>query len=100
MAETLEFADIQGIVTRGYGKLRAATYALLEISDAAAARAWLGTLAGMENWAEAVKDVSFFAAQLYCRKQPRKAPFRAQRAANNHRSLAPPGRRGPRLGGS
>jgi Dyp-type peroxidase family len=46
MAETLEFADIQGIVTRGYGKLRAATYALLEISDAAAARVWLGTLAG------------------------------------------------------
>ncbi|MGI8915102.1 MAG: Dyp-type peroxidase [Chloroflexota bacterium] len=46
MAETLDFADIQGIVTRGYGKLRAATYALLEISDIALARAWLSALAG------------------------------------------------------
>jgi Dyp-type peroxidase family len=46
MAEPLEFADIQGIVTRGYAKLRAASYALLEITDAAAARTWLGTLAG------------------------------------------------------
>ncbi|HEY8745882.1 MAG TPA: peroxidase, partial [Chloroflexota bacterium] len=56
MAETLEFADIQGIVTRGYGKLRAATYALLEISDAAAARAWLGTLAGTITSCEADPD--------------------------------------------
>jgi Dyp-type peroxidase family len=43
--ETLELADIQGIVARGYGNLRAASYLLLEIAEAPAAAAWLGRLA-------------------------------------------------------
>jgi Dyp-type peroxidase family len=46
MAATLELDDIQGLVARGYGGLRAATFVLLRIDDAAAARAWLGALAG------------------------------------------------------
>jgi len=46
MAATLELDDIQGLVARGYGGLRAATFVLLRIGDPAAARAWLGALAG------------------------------------------------------
>lgn len=42
MAVRLDFDDIQGLVTRGYGDLRAAAYLLLRISDPATARAWLG----------------------------------------------------------
>jgi Dyp-type peroxidase family len=45
MAPTLDLDDIQGIVTRGYRDLRAATYVLLRISDPTLARAWLGTIA-------------------------------------------------------
>ncbi|HEV7214624.1 MAG TPA: Dyp-type peroxidase [Chloroflexota bacterium] len=56
MADTLDFADIQGIVTRGYGKLRAATYALLEISAGAPARAWLSALAGTITSCQADPD--------------------------------------------
>lgn len=41
MAVSLEFDDIQGLVTRGYGDLRAATYLLLRITDPIAVRAWL-----------------------------------------------------------
>jgi Dyp-type peroxidase family len=44
-SKTLELADIQGIVVRGYGKLRAAAFVLLEVTDAEAARRWLGSLA-------------------------------------------------------
>ena len=40
----LELADIQGLVARGYRDLRAASYALLQIRDSAAARGWVGTL--------------------------------------------------------
>ncbi|MFL6298861.1 MAG: peroxidase, partial [Actinomycetes bacterium] len=46
MAATLELDDIQGLVARGYGGLRAATFVLLRIDDPTAARAWLGALAG------------------------------------------------------
>jgi Dyp-type peroxidase family len=46
MAATLELDDIQGLVARGYGGLQAATFVLLRIDDPAAARAWLGALAG------------------------------------------------------
>ena len=42
--ERLELADVQGLVARGYGNLRAARYALLEIVRPAAAGAWLGAL--------------------------------------------------------
>jgi Dyp-type peroxidase family len=42
----LELADIQGLVVRGYGKLHAAAYLVMEISDAALARSWLAAVAG------------------------------------------------------
>ena len=52
MAATLNLDDIQGLVARGYGSLRAATFVLLGINDPAAARAWLGVLAGEVATAE------------------------------------------------
>jgi Dyp-type peroxidase family len=52
MAATLELDDIQGLVARGYGTLRAATFVLLRIDDPAAARAWLGVMAGEVATAE------------------------------------------------
>jgi len=42
--ETLDLDDIQGLVAAGFGKLRAATYLLLEISEPDAARDWLGSI--------------------------------------------------------
>jgi Dyp-type peroxidase family len=45
MVATLELADIQGLVARGYGTLRAATFVLVRMDDPAAARTWLGALA-------------------------------------------------------
>jgi Dyp-type peroxidase family len=52
MAATLELDDIQGLVARGYGTLRAAVFVLLRIDDPTAARAWLGALAGEVATAE------------------------------------------------
>ncbi|OAI41194.1 hypothetical protein AYO38_04380 [bacterium SCGC AG-212-C10] len=43
--DQLDQADIQGLLARGYGPLRAATFLLLGIDDPAAACRWLGTLA-------------------------------------------------------
>jgi Dyp-type peroxidase family len=40
----LERKDIQGIVMSGYGHLPCATYLLLHVADATAARSWLGRL--------------------------------------------------------
>ncbi len=45
MAVDLDLADLQGIIARGYGDLRAACFVLLEIVDPAAARVWLGRTA-------------------------------------------------------
>ena len=45
MTETLELDDIQGLVARGYGTLKAASFVLLEIADADRARGWLRALA-------------------------------------------------------
>ena len=39
-----ELDDIQGLVARGYPDLRAASYIVLRVEDAAMARAWLSTL--------------------------------------------------------
>ena len=41
----VDFADVQGLVRFGYGKMKEASYALLRMKDAAAARAWLRTAA-------------------------------------------------------
>src|SRR6266566_4822455 len=46
MADTLDLQDIQGLIIRGYGNLRAACYILLEISDPQLAKMWLNALAG------------------------------------------------------
>jgi Dyp-type peroxidase family len=42
---TLELDDIQGLVVRGYGRLKAARYVLARIDDPRWARAWLGGVA-------------------------------------------------------
>ncbi|MGE0599990.1 MAG: Dyp-type peroxidase [Dehalococcoidia bacterium] len=43
--ESLELDDIQGLVARGYGRLRAARWLAFRFGDAAAARSWLGRIA-------------------------------------------------------
>lgn len=45
LPKTLELEDIQGIIVRGYGQLKAATFVLLKVTDAKATRGWLGDLA-------------------------------------------------------
>ena len=37
----VDLSDVQGLVRFGYGKLKGASYALLHVKNAAAARAWL-----------------------------------------------------------
>ncbi len=44
MADTLDLQDIQGLIIRGYGNLRAACYILLEISGPRPAKIWLNAL--------------------------------------------------------
>ncbi len=45
MAEPVsEFGDIQALLWSGYGPLTEACFLLLQVTDAAAARAWLGTM--------------------------------------------------------
>jgi len=46
MADTLDLQDMQGLIIRGYGNLRAACYILLEISDPQLAKIWLNAQAG------------------------------------------------------
>jgi Dyp-type peroxidase family len=52
----LDLEDVQGLVLRGYGTLRAARYLLLRVGEAAAARSWLGALAGAVTTAERSPD--------------------------------------------
>ncbi len=40
----VDTADVQGLVLQGYGKHRAAAYLVLEVTDDARARAWLGSV--------------------------------------------------------
>lgn len=42
--DTLELKDIQGIILYGYGKLASASFILLQIANAEAAKNWLGKL--------------------------------------------------------
>lgn len=44
MDSEIDLEDIQGLILSGYGKKPAARYAMFEITDAEAARAWLGRL--------------------------------------------------------
>jgi Dyp-type peroxidase family len=58
MAESLDVDDIQGLVFRGYGNLRAACYLLLAVDDPASARAWLRSLAGEITVGEVKADAT------------------------------------------
>lgn len=49
---TLELADIQGLVVRGYGKLAAARYLVAELTDAQLAKRWLERVAGQVDSAQ------------------------------------------------
>ena len=40
----VDTADVQGLVLQGYGKLRAATYLVLQFTDGDRARSWLGSV--------------------------------------------------------
>jgi Dyp-type peroxidase family len=51
--ETLNLRDVQGIIVYGYGKLAAACFILLQVTDADAAKPWLGRLANRITNAEA-----------------------------------------------
>ena len=57
---TLEAKDIQGLLASGYGRLRSAVYLMYQVTDAAAARDWLGgTLApALTNAAAPVTTVA------------------------------------------
>ena len=44
MADALDLQDIQGLIIRGYGNLRATCYILLEISGPRPAKIWLNAL--------------------------------------------------------
>ena len=56
--ETLDTHDIQGLVVRGYGKLEAAEFVLLEVADAQRAREYLRGLAGRINLASVSPETS------------------------------------------
>ncbi|MDP8992405.1 MAG: peroxidase [Actinomycetota bacterium] len=53
MAEDVERSDIQGIVARGYGHLKAASFHLLTVTDPAATRRWLGSVAPLITTSDA-----------------------------------------------
>ena len=46
MSKLVPLDEVQGIILRGYDKLEAARFVLLKVTDPAAARRWLGELAG------------------------------------------------------
>ncbi|MGH2826997.1 MAG: Dyp-type peroxidase [Actinomycetota bacterium] len=52
VSATLELDDIQGLLARGYGNLKAARFLLLGINDAAEASRWLAGVAGLLTSAE------------------------------------------------
>lgn len=53
----LDLQDIQGLIMRGYGNLRAACYVLLTISNPRLAKIWLGTLADVIANGQAKQEV-------------------------------------------
>ena len=62
----LEREDVQGLVLRGYGQLRAARYLLGEIVDPARASVWLGGLevaTGASGKQDKALNVAFTAAR-------------------------------------
>ena len=55
-SQTLELDDVQGIVARAYGHLPFARYLLCRVGEPAAARAWLGQVAGQVFTADRRRD--------------------------------------------
>ena len=41
--------DVQGFIASGYGHLPSAAYLFVRVNDAAAARRWIGKLAGLDH---------------------------------------------------
>src|SRR4051794_38204373 len=65
--QTVDRGDVQGLVLRGYGTLRAARYVLAQVSDAGRARAWLAGLdvaTGASGRGDVARNVAFTAAGL------------------------------------
>ncbi len=54
--KTIEFDDIQGLVTRGFGSLTAASYLLINIIDPQKARPWLRDLVAQVTYADLRPD--------------------------------------------
>ena len=55
-----ELKDIQGIVISGYGHLHCAAYMMLQVSEAVAARGWLGTITDQVTTSEAKQEGTSF----------------------------------------
>src|SRR5438046_5923724 len=49
--DTVDVDEIQGIILRGYGKFDISCFVLLQVTNAPAARAWLGRIAATVNTA-------------------------------------------------
>ena len=49
---TIDLDDIQGLITRGYGKLLARTYLLLKVEDATKAKVWLTSVIPLVDTAD------------------------------------------------
>lgn len=67
MGPALDLGDLQGIVARAFAQHRAASYFILQVADAAAARTWLGSAAVTDASARPtgpVLNVAFTAAGL------------------------------------
>ena len=66
--ETEDLKEIQGIVMSGYGDLHCASYVLLQVTEPAAARRWLGTIADQITTSEPpAEKVSALNVALTCR---------------------------------
>ena len=76
--EKLDLTDIQGLLARGYGKLRAARFLLLRIEEPSLARSWLAELErtvtrSNEDPREAAVHVAFTSAGLLAMGLPEEA---------------------------
>ncbi len=64
---SINHAELQGLIARGYSALRAAAYVLLGIEDASTARAWIGSLSvtpATERQPATALNVAFTASGL------------------------------------
>ena len=80
-----EFADIQGLLWSGYGPLKEACFLLLRVTDAAAARAWLGVTAESITTIEKLRQGACQSRAAHCDDSGRNA--RAGRGGKRHRRV-------------